>query len=456
MATTGFWPVKNNLKDVISYAGNPDKTTRPECLDDDLKNVLSYAGKDEKTDQQLFVSGINCTPSLAYEQMMATKRRFGKTGGNVAYHGYQSFLTNEVTPELAHKIGIDTAKQLWGAEYEVVVTTHLNTNNLHNHIVLNSVSFKTGRKFENHISDHIQLRQVSDEICRSHHLFVLEHSSFYSKSRKEYWISKSGRLSRRDILRRDIDDAVKNAATPDEFKRHLMAKGYTFKRGTEYKHVSIIAPGWTRAIRLDNLGHQYAIETIHVRLQENLTKNPLKYIPVNRPHSRPLTDLEYELRKVGRMDTLQALMYLFTQLLKLVIGESVLQKQAPFSPYMRSEAARLDRYTAEYKILCVHNIHTTDELNAFIEVKRASLADVLALRNKVDGKIRRVKCEEDLLQWKQNRRGLSSEITKMRKEIRAAQNLLEDLPVIHRQIEIERGMELDVSTKRRDVERNLY
>ncbi len=451
MATTGFWPVKDNLKDVIAYAGNPDKTTRPGCLDDDLRSVLSYAGKDEKTDQQLFVSGINCTPALAYEQMMATKRRFGKTGGNVAYHGYQSFLTNEVTPELAHKIGIETAKQLWGAEYEVVVTTHLNTDNLHNHIVLNSVSFKTGRKFENHISDHIQLRQVSDEICRTHHLSVLEHSSFYSKSRKEYWISKSGQLSRRDILRWDIDDAVKNAATPDEFKRHLMAKGYTFKRGTEYKHVSIIAPGWTRAIRLDNLGHQYAIETIHARLQENLTKNPLRYIPVNRLRSRPLTDLEYELRKVRRMDTLQALMYLFTQLLKMVIGESTPQKQAPLSPSMRSEAARLDRYTAEYKLLCVHDIQTIDELNAFIEVKHSSLSDMLALRTKVDGKIRRAKSEDDLLKWKQSRRGLSGEITKIRKEIRAAQNLLEDLPVIHRQIEIERGMEGNVPARNREL-----
>ena len=92
---------------------------------------------------------------------MATKRRFGKLGGSVAYHGYQSFAEGEVTPE-AHRIGLATAKRMWGKDYEVVVTTHLNTENIHNHFVVNSVSFRTGRKFENHISDHF-----ASELCKA-------------------------------------------------------------------------------------------------------------------------------------------------------------------------------------------------------------------------------------------------------------------------------------------------
>ena len=131
MASTGFWPIKSRLKDVID-------------------------------------SAINCPKQRAYQCMMDTKRRFGKLGGNVAYHGYQSFVTGEVTPEEAHQIGMETARRMWGDEYEIVVTTHLNTDNIHNHIVVNSVSFKTGRKFENHIRDHIRLREISDEVCREH------------------------------------------------------------------------------------------------------------------------------------------------------------------------------------------------------------------------------------------------------------------------------------------------
>ena len=113
MATTGFWPVKGSLKKVLDYADNPDKTTDRKYLDDDLAQVLRYAQNEEKTDQKMYVSGVNCSADHAYEDMMATKRRFGKLGGNVAYHGYQSFKTGEVTPEQAHQIGIETARRMW-------------------------------------------------------------------------------------------------------------------------------------------------------------------------------------------------------------------------------------------------------------------------------------------------------------------------------------------------------
>ncbi len=148
MATTGFWPVKGRLKEVIEYARNPDKTTDSRYLDDDLYKALRYMEDDNKTDQKMYVTAINCPTKRAYEHMMATKQRYGKLSGNVAYHGFQSFRTGEVTPEQAHQIGLETARRMWGEEYEIVVTTHLNTDNLHNHIVVNSVSFRTGRKFE--------------------------------------------------------------------------------------------------------------------------------------------------------------------------------------------------------------------------------------------------------------------------------------------------------------------
>lgn len=144
MTTTGFWPVKNRLKEVIDYAENPGKTIDKKYVDGDLYNALQYVSNDKKTDKQMYVSGINCNAKRAYERMMAIKKRFGKLGGNVAYHGYQSFVSGEVTPEEAHKIGMETARRMWGADYEIVVTTHLNTDNLHNHFVINSVSFRTG------------------------------------------------------------------------------------------------------------------------------------------------------------------------------------------------------------------------------------------------------------------------------------------------------------------------
>ena len=102
MATTGLWPIKGSLKTVIDYADNPDKTTLEKYLDSDLYAALRYTENDNKTDQKMFVTGINCSKHTAYEQMMATKHRFGKLGGNVCYHGYQSFKVGEVSPELCH------------------------------------------------------------------------------------------------------------------------------------------------------------------------------------------------------------------------------------------------------------------------------------------------------------------------------------------------------------------
>ena len=95
MATTGFWPVKGRLKDVLDYAENPDKTIDRRYLDDDLAQALRYVENPEKTDQQMYVSAINCRVEDAYSQMQETKRRYGKEGRNVAYHGYQSFRPGE-------------------------------------------------------------------------------------------------------------------------------------------------------------------------------------------------------------------------------------------------------------------------------------------------------------------------------------------------------------------------
>ena len=95
---------------------------------------------------------------------------------------------------------------MWGDDYEIVVTTHLNTANLHNHIVLNSVSFRTGRKFENHISDHYKLREISDEVCREYGKSVLENAPFYGGD-KAYWVRKSGCVPHKDMLQHDVDAA---------------------------------------------------------------------------------------------------------------------------------------------------------------------------------------------------------------------------------------------------------
>lgn len=155
MATTSIWRVNGWLGKVLIYIENPDKTENPDFFEKQdmdgkeaqgLADVIEYAVQQQKTGKAVesegetvmrqFVSGVNCSPSTARDEMIAVKKRFGKEDGTVAYHGYQSFAPGEATPELAHEIGLALAKKLWGEKYQVLVATHLDReNHLHNHFV---------------------------------------------------------------------------------------------------------------------------------------------------------------------------------------------------------------------------------------------------------------------------------------------------------------------------------
>ena len=171
MAVTSIWAVHNSVKDVLDYAANPKKTENPNA--DDLKKLMDYAEPPSKTEQRYLVSGVNCLPELAYERMTETKRRYGKLGGIVAYHGYMSFKPGEVTPKQCHALGVELAKRLWGERFEVIVATHQDREHLHNHFVVNSVSFKDGAKFRCNKTYHRVLAAASDKLCLEHGLPLL-------------------------------------------------------------------------------------------------------------------------------------------------------------------------------------------------------------------------------------------------------------------------------------------
>ena len=138
MATTSIWDVKDNLKRVLDYISNPEKTKNPNESDyhyNGLSQAISYTTQDCKTEKQLYVSGINCSMATAYQDMMITKKSFQKTDGILAYHAYQSFVPGEVDAETAHQIGIELAQSMWGDRFEVLVSTHLDQEHYHNHFV---------------------------------------------------------------------------------------------------------------------------------------------------------------------------------------------------------------------------------------------------------------------------------------------------------------------------------
>lgn len=192
MATTSLWHIEGRLKDLISYVENPEKTRMDNPNLQPLWDVFSYVSRPEATEQGEYVSAINCLKELALQQMILTKRQYGKENGYIAWHGYQSFKPGEVTPEQAHQIGLQTAKEMWGDKYQIIVTTHLDKDHLHNHFCFNSVSFLDGRKYNYSKTEQRKLREISDRICREHGLSVIE-NPHKAPSRQVWLDEKSGK-----------------------------------------------------------------------------------------------------------------------------------------------------------------------------------------------------------------------------------------------------------------------
>lgn len=457
MATTGFWPVRGRLKEVIDYANNPDKTTAKEYLDEDLYAAIRYVENDDKTDQTMFVSGINCSKHNAYNEMIAVKRRFGERGKNIAYHGYQSFAAGEVTPDEAHAIGMETARQMWGAKYQVVVTTHLNTDNIHNHFVINSVSFIDGRKFRNGIGDRLELRKISDAICASRNKSVIQSHKFYS-NKKEYWIRNSGRLTHRDMLRRDVDEALSKCCTFKEFEYYLKCLGYRFERDFRYEHPSVIADGWKRAVRISGLGEKYSREAMRQKLVAN-QRLPELYVLITPKWKRaPLLNFEYQLRQAQRKDTVQLLFELFIEILKLCTGSNIQEADnRPLSPMMRAEVQKLDKYIEEYKLLCDNHIGSPKELLSFQENLSSRISELEQERYALRLKLRRVKTPEEDATLKEQAKEITKQITPLRKELKVALRIEEHIPRIKELLDAERNIELKhnglVKKKERGYER---
>lgn len=443
MAVTGFWPIYKNLKATLDYADNPDKTTDRRYLDDDLYVALSYAENDNKTDRKMYVGGINCSKQNAYSEMIAVQRRFGLRGKVVGYHGIQSFREGEVTPEQAFEIGKATARKMWGDRYQVLVTVHLNTDNVHCHFVVNPVSFKDGTKFQNKIGDHKELRKISDEICRERGLSVLENSEFYSKGKKkEYWANKSGKKTHRDYLREDVEYCLSFATSTREFESQLYALGYTL----DPVRFSVKAKHWERSVRLDKIG--FSKEVIQEQLDENAINRfrlfTLEYKPPYRPKKFPL---EAELRRLefSIEHSYDAAIVLIDTIFYLVI--TVIQIAAELadvmllSPDLRAAEKDLKELIADYRFMQDQNIHTVVDLQANIDESKAQLSDLERERKKLSNRIRRPKSPEDENRNKERRKEISKQMKPVRERLRRAEKILEKSPHLYELLKQEHELE---------------
>jgi hypothetical protein len=306
-------------------------------------------------------------------------------------------------------------------------------------------------KFENHISDHIRLREISDAVCKEYGKSVIEGAKFYNAEKNAYWVHKHGGKTRRDILREDVYDAIKNSANYMEFVNLMKNKGYEFSRSDLTDHPSVKAPTWERTIRFDKLGDDYKKSKIIERIAK--TGNRAPYGRFSEVHNRarakyrqkPLAELEYQLSRVKHMGTLEAIFYLFMELLKPSTPKP--NYTPPLSPELRQEIRKLEQYQKQFKLLHDENITTVPELEAFIEKLSTQIYELEEERSKTDNKRRRAKTDEETKAYYAKIRSISAQIKPIRDKLKIAKATLESVPKLEQLLDIERSMEEKIKIK---------
>ena len=273
MAVTEIWKVDNRLDHVLKYTTSEDKTDGNNYKE--LHNVLDYIEVDYKTEKQLYVTGINCLPETAYKEMLMTKQHYHKTGGILAFHAFQSFAPGEVTPQICHEIGVKLAEEMWGDRFEVVVSTHLNRNHLHNHFVINSVSFKDGKKYYDKRETYAELRHLSDLLCEEYGLSVIKQKEIkkFKVNYSNYQVKNLKNDNYYSTAKKDIDRAIGMANSYIDFEKLLNAMGYEVKY--RYNVLTIRRNPYKKSIRVKNYGEDYTTERITERIKvESISRVP--------------------------------------------------------------------------------------------------------------------------------------------------------------------------------------
>ena len=231
-----------------------------------MSKAIAYILNPEKTDEKLLVSSYGCASETAAREFEWTRKIAEQKGMNpvriIARHVIQSFEIGEVTPELAHEIGKQFADEILGGKYEYVLTTHIDKDHVHNHLIFNAVDFVDYHAYKSYKRIYYDMREVSDRLCKENGLSVIPPSQNKGMSYKEYTEAKRG-TSWKQKLKQTIDRLVITAKDYDDFLRLMQEAGYEIKPG---KYISFRAEGQDRFTRSKTIGENYTEERIKERI----------------------------------------------------------------------------------------------------------------------------------------------------------------------------------------------
>ena len=240
--------------------------TKIKAIRGTLSKAIAYILNPEKTDEKLLVSSYGCASETAAREFEWTRKIAEQKGMNpvriIARHVIQSFEIGEVTPELAHEIGKQFADEILGGKYEYVLTTHIDKDHVHNHLIFNAVDFMDYHAYKSYKRIYYDMREVSDRLCKENGLSVIPPSQNKGMDYKEYTEAKRG-TSWKQKLKQTIDRLVITAKDYDDFLRLMQEAGYEIKTG---KYISFRAEGQERFTRSKTIGENYTEERIKERI----------------------------------------------------------------------------------------------------------------------------------------------------------------------------------------------
>ena len=240
--------------------------TKIKAIRGTLSKAIAYILNPEKTDEKLLVSSYGCASETAAREFEWTRKIAEQKGMNpvriIARHVIQSFEIGEVTPELAHEIGKQFADEILGGKYEYVLTTHIDKDHVHNHLIFNAVDFVNYHAYKSYKRIYYDMREVSDRLCKENGLSVIPPSQNKGMGYKEYTEAKRG-TSWKQKLKQTIDRLVLTAKDYDDFLRLMQEAGYEIKTG---KYISFRAEGQERFTRSKTIGENYTEERIKERI----------------------------------------------------------------------------------------------------------------------------------------------------------------------------------------------
>ena len=363
MATTKIWKIKSRFDNVIDYITNKDKT-----------------------DNKKYVTGINCMVDIAFKEMNITKQQFNKKGGILGFHAYQSFKGCEVTADEAHEIGIRLAEELWRDRFQVVVTTHTNTKNVHNHFVINSVSFIDGKKYYDNKTNYAIMRKVSDNICKEYELQTLEEKSYYKNSSNKY--ARSSKYL--DSVRTDIDYAISQASNYNDFTKILTKMGYELEHSSN--KMSIRKPPYKRYVRVERtFGEEYSKESILFRIKHTVSFKvpfPEVHTLMGRYKRKNKTAIRHKQKAKG----LRALYLYYCYLLKVFPK----QKYPPkYSKAMKEEIKKMDEFSNSVRFLSKYKITTLTEVRKYKTNATTEINELKSKRENLWKRHKQIKTDEE-------------------------------------------------------------